>query len=162
MTDSPAFRPLHSADAIRFGKRNETSTYADRFRSVSSARKLPRQSGTARAPPRVKEARGRDAPHIGQDPAIAVSADNFRCAPMANCPPSLRKPNWSDTLTPGFARDCRSRPFTLASQPSRSALPFKESAQISARARATRAPETSGGRLRNLLRIAFPHTDQKR
>jgi hypothetical protein len=42
-----------------------------------------------------------------------------------NTPTSLTKPSWSDTSPPGFSRNCRSRPFTLASQFSRSALSLK-------------------------------------
>ena len=81
---------------------------------------------------------GRDAPHIGQDTAIrreaapvAEDISNSRepgqlCgAALANCPDSLIKPNWSETSPPGCSRNCRSRPFTLASQFSRSALPSK-------------------------------------
>ena len=45
MTDSPAFRPLHSATAIRF------ADFAERSRCVPTARKLPRQSRKARALP---------------------------------------------------------------------------------------------------------------
>src|SRR6185369_12136336 len=86
MTDSPAFRPLHSAAAIRFGKRKVSQPTRKRFRSVSSVRKLARPSGTARARPMKQDVEGReaspdqdpqygrDAPHVARETAIGRKA----------------------------------------------------------------------------------------
>ena len=61
-----------------------------------------------------------------------------RVAPASqNTPSSLTKPNWSETSSSRCTRNCRSRPCTLASQFSRSALPSKtQNDWLSARAAA--------------------------
>ena len=60
---------------------------------------------------------------------------SLRFAGSENWPTSLRRPIQSDTLPSGCVRCCRSRPFTLASQPSHSALTAKSQNILASRCR---------------------------
>lgn len=128
MTDSPAFRPLHSLP-------HSASLHRQDALARSDGRKLARQSGTARALPKTpRAARLRPATAAavwarcsacrpGQDRRHSRETDQLSLA--RNRSDSLSKPNWSETSASGCTRNCRSRPCTLASQFSRSALPPK-------------------------------------
>ena len=128
--DSPALPPLHSASA-----KDEASSRCIR----SAGCKLSRQSRTARSLPKTPmAARLRPAKTAalwarcfacrpGQDLSDSRETDQLCFAALTNRPASLTRPSWSETSSSGYTRNCRSRPCTLASQFSRSALPQTQS-----------------------------------
>jgi len=68
---------------------------------------------------------------------LSRETDQLCFAALTNRPASLTRPSWSETSSSGYTRNCRSRPCTLASQFSRSALPSEtQNDWLSARAAA--------------------------
>jgi hypothetical protein len=127
MTDLPAFRPLHSLP-------HSASRHRQDALARSDGRKLARQSETARALPKTKNEK---AARLRPAKAAALWARCSACRPRQdhrnsrepdqlslarNWSDSLTKPHWSETSSSGCTRNCPSRPCTLASQFSRSAL----------------------------------------
>lgn len=128
MTDSPALPPLHSTPRPLQVKQAPAAFVP----TAANWRDSQEQLGRSRRP-RHQWPRG------FARPGRSSSREPGQLSLARNRPASLIKPHWSDTSPPGFSRNCRSRPFTLASQFSRSALSLKSQIRWLALSRLRRA-----------------------